>query len=354
MNDYVAIDITEAAADWMDRLSVDDVPTEERQLFAEWLRRSPVHIAEFLHVSALRTVLSGTVLRHPDWVKDVIATAEESVVLMPSLNANNSQHVGENSNDEVSVLAQSGYNTTAFSVSRLLSRAAVVVLVSIFGAAWLLQIEEMSHIKTAVGEQRVVMLDDGSKLQLNTDSDVKINMTEQSREIELLRGELLVTVVKDPQRPFLVKTDKAIVKAIGTQFNVYRRSVVTEVTVVEGRVLVELTGALANSDDFSANTSLELDAGLMTLVAENQSKPTPIKVDRATAWTTRRLDFDNETAASVAAEFNRYNQAQIIVNDPVLAQRRITGIFDVNDPGALISLLGGTDSSRVQLINQGQ
>ena len=76
-------------------------------------------------------------------------------------------------------------------------------------------------------------------------------------------------------------------------------------------------------------------------------------VERATAWTERRLDFDGETVAAVVAEFNRYNRSPIVIDDPGLAERRITGVFDVNDPGAFVALLGGLNAIEIEVTGEG-
>lgn len=345
MNDDVTIDITEAAGDWLDRLSVDDVSIEERSRFAEWLQRSPVHIAEFLRVSALHSTLSGSLVSYPDWAEELLdnpeENADEMVVPFPQASDAPTPELAD---------VSSGSQT----VSRYLGVAAMLLVV-IAASFWVFLINDTSTITTDIGEQRVVLLDDGSTLELNTDSEVRLSMQETSREIELLRGELLVEVAKDPDRPFRVRTDNAIVEAIGTRFNVYRRDNSTEVTVIEGRVSVDWETSLPHTGMSSTDRHLELDAGGKAVVAEHQAAPivSPANIERATAWTERRLDFDYETVATVVAEFNRYNRSRIVVDDPALATRRITGVFDVNDPGAFVALLGGLNAVEIELTLEG-
>ena len=159
----------------------------------------------------------------------------------------------------------------------------------------------------------------------------------------------MVKVERDEKLPFVVTTDTAAVEAIGTQFNVYVKEDTTEVTVVEGRVRVDW-GATQGPRDGSAR-QLQLDSGHKAIVAANVKEPTPSPVDvnRVTAWTERRLSFDDTTVAEVAAELNRYNRTRVVVSDPDLASRRISGAFDVNDPSAFIALLGGLKAVEVQI-----
>ena len=336
------IDITEAAGDWLDRLSVEDVSIEERKMFAGWLRRSPVHIAEFLRVSALHATLSGSLVGYPDWAQELLANSEDRVAHLP-----------------LPADAPTPNLADVSSGSHIFSRylgVAAMLLVIIAASFWVFQIRDKTTITTNVGEQRVVLLEDGSTLQLNTDSEVRVRLRPGSREIELFRGELLVDVAKDPERPFRVRTDNAIVEAIGTRFNVYRRdNSTTEVTVIEGRVSVDWEASSVQDGASSTGGHLELDAGGKTVIAEQLAAPIVSKanIERATAWTERRLYFNGQTVAAVVAEFNRYNRSNIVVDDPALAERRITGVFDVNDPGAFVALLGGLGTVEIEVTLEG-
>ncbi len=342
MNSEVTIDITEAAGDWLDRLSAGDVSIAERTMFTEWLQLSPVHIAEFLRVSALHATLSGSLGSHPDWAQELLKNADHTVLDFPQLTDSATPMVVEKDD----------------SWSRTLRHRlgiAALFLVVISAGFWATQVENSSVIATAIGEQRIVLLDDGSKLELNTDSRVRISMTENSRDIELIRGELLVDVATDPGRPFRVRTVNAVVEAIGTRFNVYLRNAATEVTVVEGRVSVDWEASLVEDSQSSMGGHLELNAGGKAVVAQNQADPvmSPANIERATAWVEQRLDFDDETVAAVAAEFNRYNRSRIMVADPTLAAKKISGVFDVNDPGAFVALLGGLNAVEIELTFEG-
>jgi len=350
MSDRIPIEITEAAGDWLDRLSAGT--TADQQAFAKWVRISPVHIAEFLRVSALHAELSGALAGHPDSAQALIDQAKATVV---SLEDQQSGGVVDGTDAETAGkkqrLTRSGNNLV-----RWLSAAAVLAM-TVAGAFWALYSEGSKTIATELGEQRIVVLPDGSTLELNTDSEVRVRMRETSREIELLRGELLVDGVNDPARPFRVRTDKVVVEAIGTRFNVYRRDEATEVIVLEGRVAVGLVAAVAESSRVLGvdQSPRELDAGLRLVVAQTTQLPQPeaVDVEKATAWTERRLIFDEETVQAVATEFNRYNRARVIVDDPVLAERRISGVFDVNDPAAFVALLGRLEAIEVQLTSEG-
>lgn len=333
----VTIDITEAAGDWLDQLSSCDVSIAERTMFAEWLQLSPVHISEFLRVSALRATLSESLVSHPGWALELLRNADHTVLDLPQLTDSATPKIV-------------GHVASWPRAFRHRLGIAAMLLVAVATGFWTNHVEESSVIATAIGEQRVVLLDDGSKLELNTDSRLRISMTEKSRDIELIRGELLINVAKDPSRPFRVRTVNAVVEAIGTRFNVYLRNAATEITVVEGRVSVDWEASLIEDSQSALGGHLELNAGGKAVVAEHQadSVMSPANIERATAWAEQRLDFDDETVAAVAAELNRYNRSRIMVADPTLASKKISGVFDVNDPGAFVALLGGLDEVEIE------
>src|SRR5205807_1325966 len=95
---------------------------------------------------------------------------------------------------------------------------------------------------TAIGEQRSVVLKDGSMIQLNSRSRVEVRYTDHDRKIALKEGQALFTVARDTQRPFLVSAGDTAVRAVGTQFDVNRLETEIVVTVLEGKVAVESPG----------------------------------------------------------------------------------------------------------------
>ncbi|HYG28420.1 MAG TPA: FecR domain-containing protein, partial [Caulobacteraceae bacterium] len=105
------------------------------------------------------------------------------------------------------------------------------------GVAWLARPRAIRG--TALGERRVVALEDGSRVELNTDSRIEVAYAEDQRRIVLLKGEALFEVAKDPSRPFVVMANGAEVRAIGTAFNIRLREKLVELTVTEGVVSVK-------------------------------------------------------------------------------------------------------------------
>jgi len=115
----------------------------------------------------------------------------------------------------------------------VLALIAVAAVTALIGS-----LHHPSRIVTVLGEQRSLTLADGSVISLNASSDARVAFTAQARRVILARGEALLTVANEPERPFLVSTPEVTVQAIGTVFDVRASSGETAVTVLEGRVSI--------------------------------------------------------------------------------------------------------------------
>jgi transmembrane sensor len=198
---------------------------------------------------------------------------------------------------------------------------------------------------TDIGEQRKLKLPDGSLVELNSRSRIRVRYSQTARIIDLLEGQALFQVYKDVQRPFLVRSDTAQVRAIGTQFDVYRKSTGTIVTVVEGKVAVfsssppplrgggEREGASSNAIPLAAGEQLILSP-------DKPSRPTRTNVTAATSWTRGQLMFKSTPLSAVVEEFNRYNTRRLVLRDSV-EDFPITAVFSSTDPRALVEFLKG-------------
>jgi transmembrane sensor len=206
---------------------------------------------------------------------------------------------------------------------------------------------------TDVGGYQRVHLDDGSVLQLNTDTQVTVTLAEHRRQLHLIRGEAFFEVAHDPARPFDVIAGTATVHAIGTAFAVHLRSSQdVEVVVTEGRVMVD--SALSNhraDAKTPAATPAAVAAGESAVARDSgisvQSIPQP-EVTRRLAWQEGELDFKGESLIRVISEFNRYNRKRLEIVDPRLATLEVGGSFRATDLDAFIRALQSSFPVRVQ------
>lgn len=316
--------VTEEAAAWLATLSDPACTAEERRAFARWLKRSSLNVEEFLTVSLLARRLETL----PAWpgcdVDRLIAEArreEDKVAPFPA-------------SPRERKAARSGWSLAAAAVVAL-----VVSGLLLDSAGWL----GRRTYATGLGELRSVALEDGSIVQLDAQSRIRARFDGRERRIELQRGTALFKVAHDAGRPFRVSTADADILAVGTAFNVAARGARTVVTVMEGRVRVEQRSASAPRGQARQpdRAPVELDPGQQIVIEPRKAPVQATRVDpqKITAWTARRLYFDETPLAEAAEEFSRYSARTIRIEDPELARRRITGAFDAADPASLVAFL---------------
>lgn len=367
MNDRAVIpqEISEDAADWFGRLETERPSDAIRAEFVRWLTTSPVHIEEFLRVAALHHALSRELKADPEWLAGVLADAngaDDNVIWMRDRKKSGA--------DE--------HRTSPRRIRRLwtaaallLATAGVLALVRLSGPAG-----GADHFATAIGEQRQVVLADGSAVLLNTDTEIRVRMSRELRRVELLRGEAMFDVAKDPARPFRVVSDTASVQAIGTRFTVHRQERQTVVLVVEGRVSVSPVGPAPSAASVEPTTgvrdgetsatertpmldtagAIELEAGQQVTIATGGvvAGRTVADVEVATSWTRGRMVFDSATLDTVVAEFNRYNVERLVIADEPLRDRRVTGVFKIDDPETFLVMLADLGDVRVDRTTDGR
>lgn len=207
--------------------------------------------------------------------------------------------------------------------------------------------------ETEVGAFQKLDLPDGSVVQLNTDSAIKVRYSDHERRVELLRGEAHFDVAKNPARPFIVAANHVAVRAVGTAFNVRLRDDAVDVLVTEGKVQVSDTvkGASllpAVADQSGPPLLVQGESVRVKLAAETEKAAPPVvavsevaavEMQRALAWQERRLEFEDLPLAEVVAEFNRYNRTKLVIADPALNAKRFSGTFRADAYEPFVRLL---------------
>jgi transmembrane sensor len=301
--------------------------------FVAWLKESPRNVRDFLLMLSLDCALEKLDAERLHSIEALIAKVDQRVTpltLRPAPAA------------------------AAAARSRRLRWAALAagVLVAAVGALFWYAHPRFHDYETATGEQRTFELEDGSVVSLNTYSRVAVRLAAHAREVRLLRGEALFHVAHDPSRPFLVSTDDAVVQAVGTQFDVYRRDDGTVVAVLEGRVNVT-TAAPAPAPGGSAAAPVAgrgapRAAAVRSLGASQEAQVTHEgsvsirevnNVSDSVAWRERRLIFRDQTLEQIVGEFNRYRAHPIRLEGSGVSERVYTGVFDADDADSLLQVL---------------
>src|ERR1700675_2821842 len=323
--------VAEAAA-WFIEYRAGDVHGEARLQFIEWLRRSPEHIQAYLEVSGVWGELPTS---DPEGKIDINSLIERA----------------RNEADVIALSPASPVSPHAWSPAEprtrrwprraMLAVAALALLAAVTVRFWGI-IEFGGSYSTGIGEQRTIQLADGSTVELNARSRVRVHLTDIARDVTLLEGQALFRVARDSRRPFVVRAGDAEVRAVGTEFDVYRKQSATVVTVLEGRV------ETYDQSGGSGATGILLSAGeQLTVLPHTVAKPTRTDTVAATAWVQKRLMFEETPLREVAEEFNRYNRRPLAIDDRELQKVKISGVYSSTDPASLINFLRSQSSIRV-------
>ncbi len=206
----------------------------------------------------------------------------------------------------------------------------LVAIVGVAGTKYFLE-PYTSAYQTSFGARETLSLNDGSQIELNSDTSVRIVQNANARRAWLDKGEAYFQIKHDAQHPFVVMAGENRVTDLGTKFAMRRYSDHVEVTLVEGSVRLDTAERVstARSAILKPGDVATVRAGSIAVIRKS-----PRDVADGLGWRRGILIFRYTTLAQAAAEFNRYNRRQIVVSDPHVAQLTIYGAFAANDAAA--------------------
>ena len=324
--------IHEEASAWFVEMRAGDVDAAGLQRFDAWIRKSPEHLRAYLEISEIWDDAPLVDTARTGSSDELIAKARAGAEVV--------SFEGPSGKD-----GTSGKRSAASDVARPLrtrlaghrwAAAAAVSIIACGLAAFLgYQHFSESEYSTGTGEQRTVTLADGTHIELNARTRLSVRFTDQRRDVELLEGQAMFTVAKDPRRPFLVHSRDLTVRVVGTAFDVDTKGTTTTVTVVDGRVAVSSVGT-------ASSAPLLVDAGEQVIAPAHVNKrlrAAHANISAATAWTHGELVFEGSRLADVIEEFNRHNARQIVLADPALGDMQISGVYASTDPDLFIRFM---------------
>jgi transmembrane sensor len=210
------------------------------------------------------------------------------------------------------------------------ARAAAVVGAVGMVAAGVISTTASTAYATAIGERRVIVLSDDSRIELNTDSKVLVRYRNGAREVRLVRGEALFAAARDA-RPFIVRAAGTRLEASdAVQVAVRLRGESAAVTVRDGAVDV---------DREQAGGETRLPAGAKAVygpVGGRVQRVSTAEIDRSLAWRQGAIALNGQTLDQAVAEFNRYNRQRITVDDAAISRLRLAGYFQSTEPGSFV------------------
>lgn len=338
--------IVEEASTWFVELSEGEVSPAAREEFTVWLRASPEHVRAFLQISAVwedAPLLGRT--RSLD-IEGLLAAArlERNVVPLSATAATGA--------------AAESQRPAHLRVRRPIrwALAAGILVAAVGGGLWVQW--HRGVYATGIGETRWITLVDGSTIELNAESRIRVRLTSMERDVDLLQGQALFEVTRNAARPFVVHSGSAQITDVGTEFDVYRRDADTVVTVIEGQVAVRTTPAPGDTGSRpvslgppmsspSLSTHLDIRALGMVITAGEQvdlrprTPPRPVHTDvvAATGWVRQTLVFYGAPLSEVVAQYNLYHERRLVIQDPSLARYHVSGVFSATDSAALVTFL---------------
>jgi transmembrane sensor len=343
--------IAEQAGEWFAANDEGQLDARDSTALSAWLKASPVHIEEFLGVSAIARDLKEA-RTDPEYSLEAVlarARAEDDTSVHPLWSR---------------VIAAVWGQPRRRWLPATAAMAACAVLSLGLILTWNVRpVQHPStpdgitarHFETRHGEQLTRRLADNSILHLDTDSAVTIRYGKNERLVMLTSGQADFEVAHEADRAFRVIAGSAEVVDVGTKFDVRLEPHSTVVTVVEGRVAVRPSPTLeklgTNSSQSQAPRFVQLSADQQIRVAEGEWPATPVPVDaqRTTAWLRREIVFDHEPLEHVAAEYNRYTAKPIEIATPALRNLQISGVFATDDTDAFIAFLRSLKGVRVEV-----
>lgn len=313
-----------AAVDWHVRMVSGEMSRADMAAFEDWLRASSLNAEAYAHLADI-------------W--DGMAPLADAAVVREGLRPQG----------ETPPARQGGLVAVLWGALGAAPTAAGMACALVVGvAATQYSAVDESLYRTAVGEREVIELADGSTVTLNTASAVDIDYLPNERRITLKAGQANFKVATDARRPFIVHAGEGSVRALGTEFDVYKSSDSVRVTLIEGRVRV---ASLASAEDAPAAPTREheqvpftvdLDAGEQAEIAAVGgvvAAAEPVDIERVTAWREGKVSFRNTPLAEAVAEMNRYSAAQITLADGALDDLRVSGVFRVSNSDHFVNAL---------------
>jgi transmembrane sensor len=234
---------------------------------------------------------------------------------------------------------------------RWMGMAAAVALVLGLGAGLLPDTAQPAMAyATHIGERRQIRLNDGTQIELSSNTVILVRFVHSQREVELRQGEAAFRIAKDP-RPFTVHAGRLQVQSGEAELAVRAEDQTTRLIVTRGAV------EMAGNDDNMGLSRMAVQPGTVARLSadllEVQHLPAG-EIDRQLAWRSGAIEFNGQTLADALQEFNRYNLRQLKLGDTAAGALRIGGYFQANDPNSFVDAVTKSLPVRAERDAQGR
>lgn len=336
--------VKEQAAVWLIRISDNALSPDEVDELRVWIGRSDFHREYFIQLSQ-------------SW--DDMAVLQELAELFAVPRADTASKHHHGLGLWIDKLSHNGFAATASVVACTFA----LLMLGVFAFD-----SRTNTLQTAIGEQRIERLDDGSVLTLNTDSELLVDYSGDNRIIHLSRGEVNFDVAKDPHRPFVVYAGDGLVWAVGTAFNIRLIEDSVDLTVTEGRVKVysgvapsePLQPLVADTLNTASDTTpvqkneAFVKAGealLYSQVIAQKGEMQGEQLQKKLAWQQGALIFKGETLEQAVVEVRRYTDKKIRIVDPEIKDTQVGGYYKTDDIDSLLRSMSQSFDIRIAYLD---
>ncbi|RDS81711.1 FecR family protein [Dyella monticola] len=296
------------AEQWLARLLDADCPAEDRAAFERWRNADPRHAAAYHEVESI--------WQHSEQaVKDpaVLAAAYRALRQEP------------------------GRGVPRRWLFPTLAAGLAIVVAVVALPHWLSTPSDPvgTAYATPAGQERTVVLSDGSSILLDTNTQVVVRYSARTRRVDLLHGRAQFSVQGNHAWPFVVHAGNGTVTAVGTQFQVRLDDGSTDVALLKGKL------AIATQSPAGSLQSASLVGG-QGLAYDDHGDITPVHAldtEQARGWTQGKLFVHDWDLPKLVAEMNRYSTAKLEIGDASLNELHVSGIFRTNDQQTFLQLL---------------
>ena len=334
--------LTEQAAGWYLDQRAGLSESQQREFLA-WLRRSPLHLSEYLAIAQLHgdmQVAATMEALSADQLIELADTQSAVVALHKS---------GPMPPRKVSARAPAPRRRHR---GAWLAAAAIFAVAVVGGSGWWIGREAPADIYSSGNDAvRSVALADGTLVQLDRQSTIAVRFDEHARRIDMVSGKALFDVGKDATRPLSVTLGANVLRDIGTVFAVQRNEQGAGIAVISGRVQVLQRGSRWTSWRTATDTPLADLRGGEQAGMDGQGGVHPAAtadLAAATAWLPTEIRFQRDTVADVARRFNAYTTRPLLIEDRAVASLRLSGVFHARDVDAFIAYLQTLPHVRIE------
>jgi len=296
--------IRNQAAKWFTRMQYAEVDHPDRSQFEAWLLQHPLHAEEYSAIAEIWDEFDST---------DRLQSLTQAMHLKAAQDKASKNKILQNASGVV------------FSV--------VLSVLGYFGwSEWqaqpLMQMAQSSQIAQIITQS----LPDGSKMILNSSTEVEVVYYRNRRSVHLKRGEAIFEVTKDTDRPFIVHNDQARVTVLGTRFSVNQLQQRMIVAVDHGRVKVEAFN--------QEGLGIILTNGQMAEISGNANpKRLAQPASNAFSFVEGKLVFDNTSLREVAETLSRYRDRPVLAEGEVSTQMPITAVVNIREIESFLKAL---------------